>query len=150
MFEHVIGKQSNRVLNVVERGAVKTFAEAIGDPHPIYTDREFAQKTRYQDNIAPPTFPRVFEYGTVEALTLPEAGLIHGEQTFTYQRPLIVEEPLYCYTEVENYVEKQAQSGKLGFLTMKYAGEDESGKEVFTSRSVIVITEAVRKGMQHA
>ena len=32
MFEHLIGKRSNKVINIVERGAVKKFAEAIGDP----------------------------------------------------------------------------------------------------------------------
>ncbi|HET7580461.1 MAG TPA: MaoC family dehydratase N-terminal domain-containing protein [Bacillales bacterium] len=147
MLEHAIGKQSEKVLNDVERGAVKKFAEAIGDPHPIYVDREYGGKSRYKDNIAPPTFPRVFDYGTIEELTLPKAGLIHGEQEFEYKRPLVVGESLFCYSKVENYVEKQAKSGKLGFLTIKNIGEDEAGEEVFSSTTVVVITEAVRGGM---
>lgn len=147
MFEDVIGKRSEMVLNEVERGAVKKFAEAIGDPHPLYVDREYGQKSRYKNNIAPPTFPRAFDYGTIKDLQLPEAGLIHGEQEFEYKRPLVVGESLQCFSEVENYAEKQAKSGKLGFLTIKNTGEDEVGGEVFTSQTVIVITEAVRGGM---
>jgi acyl dehydratase len=147
MFEKVVGKSSNRVLNDVERGAVKNFAMAIGDPHPIYVDREFGRRSRYKNNIAPPTFPRVFDYGTIEGLVLPKAGLIHGEQDFTYKRPLVVGETLYCYCVVENYVEKKAQSGRLGFLTIKNIGEDETGDMVFSSKTVVVITEAVRGGM---
>ncbi|MFC0613149.1 MaoC family dehydratase N-terminal domain-containing protein [Scopulibacillus daqui] len=145
MFEQVIGTRSKKVCNIVEKGAVKKFAEAIGDPHPIYLDENYAEKTRYKKNIAPPTFPRVFEYGTIPGLELPKAGLIHGEQHYEYRRPLFVGEVLYCYSEVENYYEKQGSQGNLGFLVIKSVGEDELGNEVFTSKQVVVITDAVRK-----
>lgn len=147
MFEKAIGKRSEKVLNEVERGAVKKFAEAIGDPHPIYVDRTFGKKSRFKNNIAPPTFPRVFDYGTIDELALPSAGLIHGEQEFEYKRPLLVGETLQCYTKVENYFEKQAHSGKLGFLIIRNVGEDETGNEVFSSKTVVIITEVVRGGM---
>ncbi|MFC7394214.1 MaoC family dehydratase N-terminal domain-containing protein [Scopulibacillus cellulosilyticus] len=145
MFEQLIGKRSKKVSNVVERGAVKKFAEAIGDPHPIYIDEYYAGKTRYKRNIAPPTFPRVLEYGTIPGLELPKAGLIHGEQYYEYRRPLFVGETLYCYSEIESYYEKQGSNGKLGFLVVKNVGEDELESEVFASKQVVVITEAVRK-----
>ncbi|HEU5140152.1 MAG TPA: MaoC family dehydratase N-terminal domain-containing protein [Bacillales bacterium] len=147
MFEDAIGRRSEKVENAVERGAVRKFAEAIGDPHPIFVDREFGQNSKYGDNIAPPTFPRVFDYGVIESLQLPIAGLIHGEQEFEYKRPLLVGESLYCYTEIEKYAEKKAQSGKLGFLTIRNAGDDEMGNEIFSSKTVVIITEAVRGGM---
>lgn len=149
MFEEAIGKRSEKVLNDVERGAVKKFAEAIGDPHPIYVNREYGKKSRYENNIAPPTFPRTFDYGTIKELKLPKAGLIHGEQEYAYKRPLGVGESVYCHSVVEKYAEKQASSGKLGFLTIKNIGEDEHGKEIFCSRTVAIISEAVRRGMQH-
>lgn len=147
MFEKVIGKRSEKVLNTVERGAVKKFADAIGDNHPIYVDRDYGAATRYGKNIAPPTFPRVFEYGTIEGLELPKAGLIHGEQQYHYERPLLVGEDVYCWTEVENYKEKTGASGKMGFLTIKGYGETPSGDPIFTATQVIIITEAVRKEM---
>ncbi|NUK31335.1 MaoC family dehydratase N-terminal domain-containing protein [Parageobacillus sp. VR-IP] len=147
MFTEHIGKCSNKVKNVVERGAVKKFAEAIGDPHPIYWDEETGKKSRYQRNIAPPTFPRVFDYGVIEGLKLPSKGLIHGEQRFHYERPLFVGEELYCYAKVEDYYEKQSSMGELGFLVITNYGEDPSGSVIFTSTSTIIITEAVRKAM---
>ncbi|ALF10942.1 MaoC family dehydratase N-terminal domain-containing protein [Parageobacillus thermoglucosidasius] len=147
MFAEYIGKCSNKVKNVVERGAVKKFAEAIGDPHPIYWDEETGKMSRYKTNIAPPTFPRVFDYGVIEGLKLPSKGLIHGEQRFHYERPLYVGEELYCYSKVEDYYEKQSSMGKLGFLIITNYGEDPSGNVIFTSTSTIIITEAVRKAM---
>ncbi|GLH62529.1 MaoC family dehydratase N-terminal domain-containing protein [Parageobacillus sp. G301] len=147
MFAEHIGKCSNKVKNVVERGAVKKFAEAIGDPHPIYWDEETGKRSRYKTNIAPPTFPRVFDYGVIEGLKLPSKGLIHGEQRFHYERPLYVGEELYCYSKVEDYYEKKSSMGELGFLVITNYGEDPSGNVIFTSTSTIIITEAVRKAM---
>lgn len=147
MFAEHVGKCSKKVKNIVERGAVKKFAEAIGDLHPIYWDEETGKNSRYQTNIAPPTFPRVFDYGVIEGLNLPAKGLIHGEQYFHYNRPLFVGEELFCYSKVESYDEKQSSMGKIGRLVITSYGEDASGNVIFTSTSTIIITEAVKKGM---
>ncbi|WP_042347535.1 MaoC family dehydratase N-terminal domain-containing protein [Bacillus massiliigorillae] len=147
MFENVIGKRSEKVKNIVERGAVKKFAAAIGDLHPIYIDEEFGKLSRYKQNIAPPTFPRVFDYGHIEELQLPSKGLIHGEQTYHYERPLFIGEEIQCYTEVKGYSEKTGSNGKMGILVLTSAGEDMNGQIIFTSKQVVIITEAVRKVM---
>lgn len=145
MFRDQIGKQSEKVKNVVERGAVKKFAEAISDPHPIYINEETGRASRYQNNIAPPTFPRVFDYGVIEGLHLPEKGLIHGEQSFHYERPLLVGEEIYCYSKVKNYTEKKGNFGEMGFLVVESYGEDLEGNTIFSSTSTVIISEAVRK-----
>ncbi|MBO0961827.1 MaoC family dehydratase N-terminal domain-containing protein [Neobacillus sp. MM2021_6] len=145
MFKDQIGKISNKVKNVVERGAVKNFAVAIGDPHPIYVDEETGRRSRYKNNIAPPTFPRVFDYGVIEGLNLPNKGLIHGEQTFHYVRPLLVGEEIYCYSIVKKYFEKKGNFGEMGFLVLESFGEDLTGNTIFSSTSTVVISEAVRK-----
>ncbi|MDQ0218847.1 MaoC family dehydratase [Peribacillus cavernae] len=145
MFKDSIGKRSNKVKNIVERGAVKKFAEAIGDTHPLYLDEETGKHSRYKQNIAPPTFPRVFDYGIIEGLNLPNKGLIHGEQIYHYERPLLVGEEIYCYAEVKDYYEKAGKNGSMGFLVLENNGEDINGKAIFTSTSIVIITEAVRK-----
>lgn len=145
MFKDQIGKQSNKVKNFVERGAVKKFAEAIGDLHPIYFDEEVGEKSRYKKNIAPPTFPRTFDFGVIEGLNLPNKGLIHGEQTFHYERPLLVGEETYCFSKVKSYFEKKGNFGEMGFLVLESYGEDLAGNAIFSSTSTVVISEAVRK-----
>lgn len=145
MFQDQVGKRSTKVKNAVERGAVKKFAESIGDVHPIYFDEEIGESSRYKKNIAPPTFPRVFDYGVIEGLNLPNKGLIHGEQTFHYKRPLFVGEDVYCYSEVKSYVEKKGNFGEMGFLVLESFGEDAAGNTIFSSTSTVVISEAVRK-----
>lgn len=145
MFKDQIGKQSNKVSNTVERGSVKKFAEAIGDLHPIYFDEKTGKNSRFGRNIAPPTFPRVFDYGEIAGLKLPNKGLIHGEQTYHYERPLLVGEEIVCYSIVKNYFEKKGNHGDMGFLVIESFGEDGAGNVIFSSQQTVIITEAVRK-----
>ncbi|MBB6452445.1 acyl dehydratase [Salirhabdus euzebyi] len=147
MYKAFIGKQSTKVKNTVERLMVKRFAESIGDPHPIFVDEAYGKKSRYGNNIAPPTFPRVFEFGDIEGLQLPSKGLIHGEETYHYERPLLVGETLTCYSEITDYYEKEGKNGLMGFFILKRFGDDDNGNTIFTEEQVVIITEAVRKAM---
>jgi len=76
----------------VSRAKIREFAEAVGDLHPAYLDPEAAKALGHSDVIAPPTFPIAISLG-VAALADPDLGLnymmvVHGEQRFTYTRPI--------------------------------------------------------------
>lgn len=147
MLKGTIGKRSDKVKNTIERGAVRKFAEAIGDLSPIFFDEEVGKNSRYKRNIAPSTFPVTFDFGVVAELPLPSKGLIHGEQLFHYKRPLFVDEEIYCYTEVKDYYEKTGNHGDMGFLVISKIGVDADDAVIFTEERVIIINEAVRRGM---
>lgn len=140
-MEHLIGIQSEKVENKIERGKVKEFAEAIGSRNPIFIDKEAGLQSAYGENIAPATYPRVLDFGTLNSLKLPSKGLIHGEQTYTYQRPLKVGESVFCYQKLIDCYEKK---GML-FVVIKGYGEAESEKEIFNVKQLIIISETVRK-----
>lgn len=148
MWKDFVGKRSTEVINVVEKGAVRKFAESIEDPNPLYVDEEKARASRYGKLLAPPTFPRTFDYGVMEGLTLPKAGLIHGEQRFYYERPLVVGDELKCYTVLHDFYEKQGGGGLLTFLVFDRVGEELDGQRVFMTREILIVTETVRKGME--
>jgi acyl dehydratase len=148
MYKDLIGKKSEKVKSTIERGLVKKFAESIGDLHPIYEDEEAGKNSVYGTNIAPPTFPRVLSSGTIEGLKLPKKGLIHGEQNYHYERPLLVGEEIYSYSVIEDYYERRGSNGLMGFIAMKRYGEDAKGDVIFTEESITIITETVRKAMK--
>ena len=148
MFAQAVGKSSNRVLNIVDRERVKQFAKAIGDEHPIYVDMETGRKSRFGENIAPPTYPRVFNYGNIEGLELPAQGLIHGEQIYHYERPLLIGEEVYCFAKVKDYKERTGRNGKMGIMRLENNGEDKEGNAIFSSTIVIIINEAVQKELK--
>ena len=147
MYEDKIGMSSAKVKNVVTQDAVKKFAESIGDSNPIYFDEETGKKSRFGRNIAPVTFPRVFDFGEVPGFHLPERGMIHGQQTYHYERPLFVGEDVYCYTKVKDCYEKTGSNGVMTFIVYENNGEDVFGHTIFTSEIVTIMTETVKKGL---
>jgi acyl dehydratase len=79
----------------VSRVKIADFAEAIGDPNPLYRDKAAAQAAGHADVIAPPTFAIVITMAS-SAVALADPGLglnyamvVHGEQRFEYTRPIV-------------------------------------------------------------
>jgi acyl dehydratase len=78
----------------VSRVKIAEFADAIGDPNPVYRDSAAARAAGHPDVIAPPTFAIVISMAASgTAMADPDLGLnyamvVHGEQRFTYVRPL--------------------------------------------------------------
>ena len=52
----LIGTQSAPVILQVERGAIRRYAQAVGDPNPLYNDVEYAKNSKYGEIICPPGF----------------------------------------------------------------------------------------------
>jgi acyl dehydratase len=138
LFRPFIGVESKPVKNEVEKGAIKKFADAIGDSNPIYRDEEYAKSTRYGRIIAPPTFSRTFDYGEIPGLSIKKEGLIHGEQHFEYLQPIGAGDVLYCSTKLADAYEKEGKLGRMIFLVYEQKGVTESGETVFRARSTVI------------
>lgn len=124
----LIGKESPEVVFEVERGAIRKFAEAIGDPTPEYQRGE----------IAPPTFPTTFRI-PIPGLSLELSRVLHGEQEYAFQRPIRAGDRLRCKTRVVDVYEKEGRLGKMTFLVTEIEGRDEEGQLVFTGRSTVIV-----------
>ncbi len=53
-LRNAVGKESAPKVFEVEKGHIRRFAEAVGDPNPMYRDEAYARKSRYGNIIAPP------------------------------------------------------------------------------------------------
>jgi acyl dehydratase len=148
LFEEFVGLSSEPVANPIEKGAVRKFAEAIADPNPLYVDEKAAKESRHGGLLAPPTFPRTLDYGRIEGLALPSAGLIHGEFRIAYERPLLVGEEVLCSLALKDSFDKEGRRGTMGFLIFERAGESPEGERIFTMNDTVIVTEAVRKGLE--
>ncbi|HUE96459.1 MAG TPA: MaoC family dehydratase N-terminal domain-containing protein [Longimicrobiaceae bacterium] len=148
MWNDQVGARSDKVRNPVEEGAVRQFAEAIGDLNPLYLDETAARSSHWGRRIAPPTFPRTFDFGSVPGVRLPEAGTIHGEQAYRYERPLFVGEAVFCHSLLRDVYERAGKAGTMTFLVFERAGDDAEGTRVFTCEETYIITEAVRRSME--
>ena len=124
----------------VSRVKIADFADAIGEPSELCRDRKAAQKAGYPDVIAPPTFAMVISMSSnaaVEAdpgLGLDYSMVVHGEQSFSYSRPLHAGDVVEATTTVESI-------RTLGGMSMLVTSTDIStvdGEHVCTAKCVIV------------
>ncbi|MGW1951537.1 FAS1-like dehydratase domain-containing protein [Streptomyces sp. NPDC001920] len=78
----------------VTRAAVRAFADAIGDPHPVYHRPEAARAAGHPDLVAPPTFAALVAGDAYWPLLEDPAfgfgteGTVHLAQRFEYVRPI--------------------------------------------------------------
>ncbi|MBI2911578.1 MAG: MaoC family dehydratase N-terminal domain-containing protein [Chloroflexi bacterium] len=52
----MVGQEMESVTDTIESGAIRRYAQAMGNPSPLYLDEEYARGTRYGGVIAPPLF----------------------------------------------------------------------------------------------
>ncbi len=132
----------------VGREKIAEFARAIGDHHPAYLDPTAARELGHPDVIAPPTFPNVFvDRAAAHLVTDPELGLdftrvVHGEQRFTYTRPVRAGDRLVCDTTVENI---RAVAGN-DILSVRFDVRTEDGGADPSEHVVTVHTTLVARG----
>jgi acyl dehydratase len=139
--KNAIGRSSPPTLNEVEKGAIRRFAEALGDYNPIYYDEEYARALGYPTIVAPPTFPASFHSAADlrELLGVGIKSLLHAEQGFEYERPILAGDRIYVSTRVADVLERQGPAGKMDVALIQDEGRDEEGNLVFKARRTLVV-----------
>ena len=142
--KNAIGRSSPPTLNEVEKGSIRRFAEALGDYNPIYYDEEYARASGYPTIVAPPTFPASFHSAADlrELLGVGIKSLLHAEQAFDYERPILAGDRIYVSTRVSDVLEKTGPAGKMDVAVIEDEGRDEEGTLVFRARRTLVVRAA--------
>ena len=124
----------------VSRVKIAEFADAIGDPSPVYRDQQAAVAAGYPDVIAPPTFPIVVSMAASRtAIADPGLGVnyamvVHGEQRFEYTRPLQAGDVVTAQSTIESI----RDVGPLVMLTTRTEIRTTGGEPLCTAFSIIV------------
>jgi acyl dehydratase len=99
----------------VSRVKIAEFADAIGDGNPLYRDRAAAQAAGYPD---------VINYAMV----------VHGEQSFTYSRPLRAGDVVTAQSTISNI----RAVGSLTMVTTETRIQTLDGEHVCTGHGTLV------------
>ena len=137
----LIGRESEPVLHEVEKGAIRRFVDAVGDPNPIYVDEEAARAAGFAALVAPPTFPAVLAMNERfrHSLDLGTRSLLHGEQQIEYGRPILAGDRITVVSRVADVQERAGSSGPMDILVLEDEGRDPQGALVFRTRSTLVL-----------
>lgn len=126
---------------VVGREKVREFASAVGSSNPLFFDVEVAKRAGYSDVVAPTTFAVVLQEQTLRQLIADEevgldfSRVVHGDQSFTYSRPIVAGDEL-CSTLTITAVKTL---GVHQMITAESVVVDVEGEHVVTAVSTLVV-----------
>ncbi len=148
--ESVISEEMKKMIGVevepevleVEKGHIRRFAEAVGDPNPIYKDEAFARKSKYGKIIAPPTFLQDMATHKVASKLLdmpcPLTNVLNAGAEVESYKPMMVGEVLTTRGKVVDIYEKQGKSGKLLFINFETTFTNQRGELVAKGRLTLI------------
>jgi acyl dehydratase len=152
-LDAIIGTPTGTTVVTVERGHVAAFADAVKDDSLAYRDPAAAAAIGLPAIPAPPTYPFVMEnfgrypelqptgpgsgnqVGAAIAPLLAGGGLIlHGEQSFSYHRPVFAGDVLEGKGKVVDAYRKESKGRTMTFVVVETAWTDRAtGVPVCTS-----------------
>lgn len=126
---------------LVGREKVREFSRAVLSTNPVNFDVDAAKAAGHADVVAPPTFPVVVQEATLaQLLAEPDAGIdfsrvVHGEQRFTYSRPIVAGDELTATLTVSSV----KSLGGHSMVTADSDIVDAQGNHVVTAISTLVV-----------
>ncbi|MBT1018413.1 MaoC family dehydratase N-terminal domain-containing protein [Canibacter sp. lx-72] len=126
---------------LVGREKLREFAKAVLVTNPVYHDVAAAQAAGYADLVASPTFAVVLQERTLALLLADESAnidfsrVVHGEQRFTYTRPIVAGDELTAQMMVTSVKEIAGNA----MVTAETVITDSAGEHVVTTISSLVV-----------
>lgn len=124
----------------VGREKIREFADAIGATDPAHRDVDAARAQGHPDVVAPPTFPVLLTMAAGQvaiedpALGLDYSRVVHGDQRFSYTRPIHAGDELTCVCTIEEVMSRAGND----FVTLRTDVTDAAGQPVVTAWSRLV------------
>jgi acyl dehydratase len=134
-----IGMQSEARMVEVERGAIRRFAEAIGDPNPLFNDEAAARKTRFGGMIAPPTFCRWLGAAIPEIkIDMPEFRGLDGGSEWEYFEPIRPGDRMSVVSKIADIRESAGRLGAMVFIMVETSYTNQFGQVCAVQRSTVI------------
>ncbi len=122
-LKQYIGKVDPPHVREVEKGAIRRYADAVGNDNPLYYDEGYASKSGYGGIIAPPGF-----FGwSAKAIAASEAivglmtaminagyaGILDGGISYEFYQPVRAGDTLIASPKVKDVTAKEGRTGTM-------------------------------------
>ena len=138
----LVGKEFPPTTWEVTRGDIVGFAQAIGDPNPLWNDEEQARHSRYGGIIAPPTFPACLVNEEMMKLLLdtptPLKRLLNGGNELEWFQPIRPGDRITVNGQLVNLREGQGAVGHMLFIIVEMTYSNQSGQTVARGRNTFI------------
>lgn len=138
-----IGHEMKPSVLSIDATRLRFFAKAIGETNPVYFDDGAAKAAGYASIPAPPTFlfaggmDSGATFALLEAMDVPLAKVLHGEQQFEYLAPVLAGDTVTLTARVSDIYDKK--NGSLEFFVTEGTATNQHGQDVARLRTVTVV-----------
>ena len=132
-----IGTEASPLVIEIEKGAIRKFAQAIGDANPLWQDEEYAEKGKYSGIIAPPSFFCTVDAGmsnTRMEIDWPLKRLVATGDELEFFHPVRPGDVITSTLKLAEVQEKETKGGKRLFVTFEVAFTNQKGEMVAKGR----------------
>ena len=134
-----IGMQSEARIVEVERGAIRRFAEAIGDPNPLFNDEASVRKTRFGGMVAPPTFCRSLGAAIPEIkINMAEFRGLDGGSEWESLEPIRPGDRISVVSKIADIRESEGRLGTMVFITVETSYTNQFNQLCALQRSTVI------------
>ena len=134
-----LGVESEPAVHEVERGSIRRFADAVGDPNPLYRDPDAARDAGYGGVIAPPTYLRaLMPDPALPPYPRPYAEVLDGGSAWRYFRPVQAGQRISVTWKLADAKEREGRLGPMVIATTELAYRAEDGALAATQRSTLI------------
>jgi len=142
-----VGRIDPPIVRRVEKGAIRRYAEAVGNDNPLYHDEEHARRSRFGGIIAPPGFfgwpiePASASTGLPDIVVELQAALgkagfpriLDGGITYDFRLPVRAGDILIATPRISDIAEKQGKSGAMMMCLFEMTYSNQHGDLVARS-----------------
>ena len=139
MRQQAIGMESVPATMEVEKGAIRRFAEAIGDASPLWNDEVAARKTRYGGLTAPPTFLRSMRGVQVNLpFELSFSRRLDGGSDWEYFQPVRPGDSITAVARIADLTERSGRLGTMVFMNTVTTYRNQFDEVVATQTNTLI------------
>ncbi|MFC1847976.1 MaoC family dehydratase N-terminal domain-containing protein [Chloroflexota bacterium] len=147
-----MGKVAPPIVREVEKGAIRRFADAVGNENTLYSDEEYAGRSRYGGIISPPGFFG-WPMKTVASSTglpdiiadLQEAlrdegypRILDGGISYEFFLPVRAGDTLVASPKIQSITEKEGKSGLMLICDFEMTYLNQNGDVVARSNQTFI------------
>lgn len=136
----LIGVESEPSVYEVEKEPIRRWADAIGDPNPLYHDEEYAKKLGYRSIIAPPSFLDNYEYpikvGKFIGFKRSATRNLNGGNEYEFFLPVQAGDVITRTTKYADIYERDGRLGKMLFVITEFTFRNQKGEMLGIGRHI--------------
>jgi acyl dehydratase len=140
-FVKLLGKEQEPEVWEAGKEHIKWFAQAIGDPNPLWQDKAHAGKSRYKNIVGSPLY--LIDVGLVKLVDRlvemdSHRANINGGTEVEYFKPIEAGDTITTVAKLADVQEKKGKTGTLIFLVVEVKYTNQKGELVSICRNTFI------------